>query len=461
MNTQSTLEPALQPARKRLSSNTWIIIVASALMLGFAIYAAFNWFEIVEDEVQIGAKGEAATNPYFGLQNFLIASGATIVLSNKSRELALGLSDKIAPPQVLMLGDRRLTEMTPARVDSILNWVRAGGHLIVEAEQPTLEDPVLNRYAIDRKHLVWRKGKFVEVTRKAMAENEEAVENAPESVTDENADKAPPTATEDAPPAVPRGFNALRPPKPRATKITLADGTPFTARFEPYQNVLLLPPVPSAPSAKTEAKRQLVKDREGGRLVEIVDGLGRVTVLSNFDLLTFNNLENNDHAELIWHLVSNANRDKPRILVALNKQSDGFWKWMTTHAWMVATSSLVLLLFWLWRVVPRMGPLAVPEAHARRSLLEHMVAAGAFLAKQKQWQALLAPVRSRFIQQYKSRHPRAINMRDADFVQYASRQLQIDENQLARVLFVPVASRHEAMLVLRQLIALFSQLETR
>ena len=455
MSTPSTLPPALN-SQSRLSSNAWIIIISSALMLGFAIYATFNWFEIVEDEVQIGAKGEAATNPYFGLQKFLTASGATIVLSNKSRELALGLSDANSPSQVLMLGDRRLSEMTPARVDRILNWVQAGGHLIVEAEQPTLEDPLLARYAIERKHLVWRKGKFVEVTRQAMRKNEDAVDDESKSEGDKNTDNPPPKS-EAEPPIPPRGFRGIKPPQPSATKVTLADSTHFRARFEPYQNVLLLP----LPNANAEDKRMLVTDREGGRLVEFADGRGRITVISNLDFLTFNHLENNDHAELIWHLVSNANSVKPRILMALNKQTDGFWKWMTTHAWMVAVSGLVLLLFWLWRVLPRMGPLLLPEAHARRSLLEHMVAAGAFLAKQNQWQALLAPVRSRFIQQFKLRHPRAINMSDAAFVEYASHQLQLDENQIARTLFVPVASRHEAMLVLRQLTPLFSQLATR
>ncbi len=447
---------SIKPSPKRLSSNAWIMISVGALMLGFAIYAAFNWFEIVEEEILVGAKGEAVTNPYLGLQQFLTASGATLVLTNKSRELELGLSSDSARPTVLILGDRRLAEMTPARVKKMNDWVRAGGHLIVEAEQPALDDPVLAHYAIERKHLVWRKGKFVEVSRKAMEENENS-EDAPESRTDENANKNFPTSTEAAPPAMPRGLNASRPPKPRAVKITLADGTPFTARFEPYQNVLLR----QLPIAKTEDKRQLVTDREGGRMVEFTDGLGRVTVFSNLDLLTYNNLENNDHAELIWHLVSNSNSIKPRILVALNRQSDGFWRWMMSNAWMVAISGFTLLLFWLWRVMPRMGPMALPEAATRRSLMEHMVAAGAFLAKQNQWQALVDPVRGRFIHHYKRRHPRTMNMSETAFVQYASRHLQIDENQLARLLLVPVASRHEAMMVLRQLIPLFELVSKR
>ena len=100
--------------------------------------------------------------------------------------------------------------------------------------------------------------------------------------------------------------------------------------------------------------------------------------------------------------------------------------------------------------------MALPVANGRRSLLEHMVAAGAFLANQKQWQALLDPVRNRFIHQYKTRHPRTMNMSDVEFVKHASRHLQLDENQLARILFVPVATRQEAMTVLRQLTPLFT-----
>jgi uncharacterized membrane protein len=458
MNAQTIIKPKLN----RLSSNAWIIILVSSLMMGFAIYAVFNWFEIVEEEMLVGAKGEALTNPYFGFQQFLTASGATLTLANKSRELELGLAKDATPPQVLMLGDRRLTEMTPARVKKVNDWVRAGGHLVVEAEQPMLEDPLLAQFAIERKALVWRDGKYIEVPRKQDEKNAEEDDGA-DTDAQKSAEQKQPTDTEvtpqDTPKYAPKQPNRTRreldrymPSKHLSSKVTLADGTPFTAKFEPYQNVLKLPLLTTV----AIDNRHLVSDRDGGRIVEFSDGLGRVTVISNFDFLTYKNLSIDDHAELIWHLVSNANSIKPRIIVALNRQSDGFWKWMTVHAWMVAISSLTLLLFWSWRVIPRMGPMALPEATSRRSLLEHMVAAGAFLAKQKQWQALVSPVRSRFIHHYKHRHPRTMNMHDAAFVQYVSRHLQIDENQLARLLFVPVASRQEAMMVLRQLIPLFS-----
>jgi len=438
--------------KKRLSTNAWVIILVSAVMSACAIYALFNWFEIVEEEMLVGAKGEALTNPYYALQQFLLASGANATLANKSNELDRGLAQPLLPPQVMLLGDRRLTEMTVARVNRINDWVRDGGHLIIEAEQPSLEDRVLAQFAIERNPLVWHKNKLVEIPRKPSAEATETTEDA-----NANANAKKNEAQQQWTPAngAHREFDNLRPLGSRPTRITLADGTPFITKFQPYQNVLKLP-LPAPPTATTIDNRRLVTDRDGGRIIEFQEGLGRVTVISNFDFLTYKNLEDYDHAELIWHLISNANSTKPSILVALNRQSEGFWKWLTTHAWMVAISGLVLLLVWLWRVIPRMGPMALPEPTSRRSLLEHMVAAGAFLAKQKQWQALLNPVRAKFIQRYRYRHPRTLNMSDVDFLQHVARHLQVDENQLARLLFVPVATRQEALMVLRQLISLFT-----
>ncbi|NJR72206.1 MAG: hypothetical protein HC782_03905, partial [Gammaproteobacteria bacterium] len=101
----------------------------SAVLSAFAVYAAFNWFELVEEEELVGANGEALTNAYFGLQQFLVASGASITLANKSNELdrSLAQTEPSLQPRIMLLGDRRLAEMTANRVNKIIDWVRGGG----------------------------------------------------------------------------------------------------------------------------------------------------------------------------------------------------------------------------------------------------------------------------------------------------------------------------------------------
>jgi hypothetical protein len=473
-----------KPVRKRLSTNAWIIIAVSALISVFLIYAVFNYFEIVDDTVEVGAKGEAKTNPYFGLQKFLAASGATVTLSNKTVELenVLAIDQPMQPikNKVLMLGDRRLAEMRRERVDKIVDWVGTGGHLIVEAEQYYLADPLLARWGIGVRQLVYRKGKYVE--RETSNDDETINEGTPLAAPpdDANAENRADKNT-GAPDADSKRQNkALPPPSERAfdllaekiamkrfpTTIVLADGTPFTVRFQPYQNLVLDTGAKAVESQTEQAASSnkfipprdilpkdiaLIRDRDGGRIIKFSHGLGKVTVLSNFDLMTYKNMGESDHAELIWHLVSSGNTAVPQVILALSRQGEGFLSWMLTHAWMVAVSAITLLLVWLWRVIPRMGPLAVPVPIARRSLIEHIVATGAYLVKKKQWQSLVAPLRLKFMLAFKARHPRVINMSESAMLQYAARQLQVDENVLARVLFIPVSNLIETLDVIRKL----------
>jgi hypothetical protein len=503
-----------KPRREPLSRNAWVIIIAAALMLGMGIYAAFNWFQIVDEEETIGAEGEAATNQYLALERLFLASGSTVTRSNKSVEFDKLLSANAQP--VMILGDRRLAQMRAERVAQLAAWVQAGGHLIVEAEQPELEDPVLAYWGIDRKRLVWRAGKYVEVDRRKPIDedfddvNEDAKKGANETTitppssndgkpadgaNDEPADevkscKAPTAedATDDTAPIISpnedtnkadaepdkvvkpesknhsRSRNARRnspfdfsaKPEYNATTVTLMDGMSFSARFFAYQNIALLP-LP-ARFDNQPLDRQLAKDREGGRIVEFNDGLGKVTAISNFDFMVRRSLRHDDHAELIWHLVSEGNSKKPAVMLAVHPQGDGFWTWMTTHAWMVATSALILLLVWLWRVIPRMGPLAPALTNNRRSLSEHVGAAGRFLAARNHWQSMIQPVRSRVIAQMKRRHPRTVMMSDAEKVRYLSKLMAVNEDDMMRILFIPVANRHECLYAIAQLIHLSRKL---
>jgi Domain of unknown function (DUF4350) len=493
-----------KPRREPLSKNAWVIIIAAALMLGLGIYAAFNWFQIVDDEVTVGAEGEAATNPYLALERLLVASGSAVTRSNKSGEFDKLLSANSQP--VMILGDRRLAQMRAERVAQLAAWVQAGGHLIVEAEQPELEDPVLEYWGIDRKRLVWRAGKNVEVDRRKPI-NEDVEEpdestspkpdeaSATDGVSNDTSDdvKSRPAPADDMPadddksaPAIAPTNNQLRQdadkpdvdvqpnrdrdgkqtrttrfnfsakPEAKKTSITLSDGLNFSARFLPYQNVALkkLP----AQIRDNTMPRHLITDREGGRMVELGHGQGKVTVISNFDFMTWRSLRVDDHAELIWHLVSEGNSKKPAVVLAVYPQGDGFWTWMTTHAWMVAVSGLVLLLVWLWRVIPRMGPLAPVMTNNRRSLSEHVGAAGRFLAARNQWQSMIQPVRSRVIAQMKRRHPRTAMMSDAEQVRYLSTLMAVNEDDVMRILFIPVASRHECLYAITQLIHLSRKL---
>ena len=451
--TDNTNKAAATRKSRRFSNEMWMMIVAASILLAFAIYAALNWFVLVEEVALVNAKGEAVTNPYLVLERLAVAAGASVQRSNKSAELDHHLSSSVAMKSaVLMLGDRRLAEMRPTRVAEIVAWVRAGGHLIVEAEQPSLDDPILANWGVDRKKLVWRNGKYTELDRRKSIDDQapaiEEANNSEQTSSDEftldtelTPDRRPPKGESSR---GARGIPFLPAPQQHPSDITMADGMSFRMHFRPYQNLYLSADSPALTG-------DIVSDKYGKRLLDFMDGNGRVTVISNFDFMIYRNLREHDHAELIWHLLSNSGATKPRLLLSVYRQGDGLWQWLADHARMIIVSALSLLLLCLWRIVPRFGAPLPAVMDVRRDFSGHVVASGVFMMNRHAWTSLITTMRNRFLHVLKQQHPRTSQMTDSQRIAYLAAQLNASEDDVARALHVQVASRRETIAVIRQL----------
>jgi hypothetical protein len=473
----ATAMPPPKPPRNTLSRTAWAWIISSAILLGFSIYAAFNWFEIVDDEQWIGVRGEALTNPYLALERFLVERNVPLEKISRTKGIDAATTDPASRDAVMLLGDRRLAKMSRARVDAITAWVQAGGHLIVEAEQPELDDPVLLQWHVDRRRLVYRNGKYIERPRVRQENEDELFGDEPsgdETTTEEKDEKNADDAKEPKPRADPQRNQSkpsveVRPQRgnmrqrgfmdfsvgpddtPSIVSTQNADGTLsiFEVHFAPYQN---LKPLPLGSGSK--GKRDLISDHHGGRIVEIQQGKGRVTIISNFDFLVRKQLAEADHAEFIWDLITGDRASPPVVKMALRNENSGLGAWLYQNAWMALIAGVTLLLLWIWRVLPRFGPLAASPSLARRSIREHLHAAGRFLAKHTEWDALVSPARQRLLTQLTRQMPRlgAMDMRTQ--VETIARALEITDEEVARTLFVKAASRRDAFYALAGIIKL-------
>lgn len=456
--------PNGQP-RHLFSRRTWSWILVGVVLLAAALFAASRWIEVVEETEWVGVKGEAATNPYLALERLLAVKGANTVRAAKSDQLDL----QLRKPEVgvLLLGANRLPSMTPERVDAIGAWVEQGGRLVIEAERPLFGDPLLARWSIARKPLVWRGGKYAEVDK---AGSGPSVENP---AAPDNADEAEPQSPQEYV-VKPRNEARNRPlpitpgqwvqPQAQASQIRLADGTSFKAIFYAFQNLLVTPANPSGQVATNPgATAEVAHDRLGGRIVQMQVGRGHVTAISNFDFVQWKELGKADHAELIWHLLTGG-ETKPAgqattMLLMLQPSTIGLGSWLREHAWMVLLSVAVLLFCWIWHVLPRFGPLLPPVLPPRRSLREHIRAAGGWLASRSEWMVLVTPVRARFWARLAHRHPRTALMSDVERLDYAARLCGLTLNETRRLLMAKVDSRRECLYVIRWLMLLTTRLD--
>jgi hypothetical protein len=533
-----------KPPRQPWSLKTWLLILLGASLIGIFIYIAFNWYEIVEEDEWVGAQGEAATNPYYAFERFLSGRG----LTKESLKRTTGIDQFIAQPdaekRLLILGDRRLAQMSASRVAAIADWVQRGGHLFVEAEQAYLEDPLLKVWGVDRRRLVWQKGKLVERPRVSNEDEEDALDedlfnsdkhpsgkdknstektesnrppdNAANQGTDsaskdaqkdssktdeteeagegkerkEPSSQSPSASSQPRTPGAPvdnptpppyRAPNQEAKPLPRDSQtrnsifarmagrpaedtsiveLTQADNSKaiFSVSFFAYQNIALEPhwDIP-----KTMRDRQFVSDHHGGRVMQLKDGKGHVTVLSNFDLMVIKSLGENDNAEFVWHLLAHDKPAKPIVGLALKNSGEGFMKWAREHAWMVVISAIVLLLIWIWNVLPRFGPMRETPELDRRSLREHLDAAGRFLTKYREWAAMVGAARTRVSQHITRQHPRVVSLLPHEQARYIAEKTGATEADIARILFSEPTSIRDVLFILSGVIKLESAIQRK
>ena len=108
------------------------------------------------------------------------------------------------------------------------------------------------------------------------------------------------------------------------------------------------------------------------------EGEGMVAVVSDFDFATNSEIGKLDHARFVVELARFAQRSGP-VIFFNNPGRPSLMKWLGTHAWAPLSAAGLTLILWLWKIVPRFGPVAPDPERARRRLLDHLRASGRFL----------------------------------------------------------------------------------
>ena len=120
----------------------WAVVIAIA-MLGGTVWFFAN-FERVPDREWTGYSGEARRNGFLAAERLLDRMGLAV------RHLKTPIELRELPPNGTLLLPARRNALAPAERERLLEWVRGGGHLIVESENHRLPDPILEALAVGR-----------------------------------------------------------------------------------------------------------------------------------------------------------------------------------------------------------------------------------------------------------------------------------------------------------------------
>jgi len=119
-----------------------------------------------------------------------------------------------------------------------------------------------------------------------------------------------------------------------------------------------------------------IDSEAGTRLAALRHGAGSVLVATSLDFMRNALIGELDHAELAWALAGRGAAHE--ILVLGPLEAPSLLEWLRVNAWQALAGAALLLALWLWRIVPRFGPLSPDPAPGRRRLLDHLRAAGRF-----------------------------------------------------------------------------------
>ena len=301
-----------------------VLLVVAVGLSGTAWFLATH--ERVTETEWTGFTGEAKRNPWLAAQRLL---SRMEIPAEEVRTLP-GL--RSLPPRATLIVPRAHQTVSASLREALVAWVHNGGHLIVEAEPLVQDDSLLDAFDVQRSAIT--------------------PDQTQRRIGDRN--------------------------KPPPYEIKLPNAVAPAA--------LDMRPSVSLQSADTWFR---AGDASGTSLVAKKIGSGMVTAISDLRYLTNNAIGTRDHAQFLWDLVrldqAGAAHSQPvdkgqQTVLFFNRPGKlSLPDWLRTHAWAPLTGGAIALVLWLWRSIPRFGPIAPDAGRGRRSLLDHLRASGRFL----------------------------------------------------------------------------------
>jgi hypothetical protein len=327
-----------------------LLVAGAVLLLALLTIWLGSQLQRYEDVVEHGPAPQARSNDYLAAELFLRDLGLQVA----RHDGIAGLETLPNSGQtLLLLGDRR--NMTPRQTERLLDWAAAGGHLVVVAER--LWDEKTGKSGdllLDRLNLQQYSTRDLD---------EEA--QAPQSSTAEQ--------------------------HPQLTKLYLEnESAPAYLAFDTDFHLY---------DADNRA-HAWANSAGATHMLQLQHGNGLVTALTDSWIWQNRNIDEYDHAWLLWYLTQDS-----EVTLVHRSEHDGLLAQLRKHFPETLTALGLLILFALWHVGQRFGPLLPAASPARRQLQEHLRGSAEFLLRHGREQSLLQRLQQDIQRRANVRHP--------------------------------------------------------
>jgi hypothetical protein len=359
-------------------SRRTLFYIGAALLLVFGllgIYLLSNLSSYPET-VKHGPAPEARANPYLAAEQFLQQRGLQV-----QRADGLDVLKQLpsAGQTLLLLGDRN--SMTPKQAERVLAWAAKGGHLLFVAERLWDEeegssgDLLLDHLGIQQ------------YESEALDEDTNAA--ADESAAAEDETSTAPTA--EAEPAVAADASSDDSPYPQLTQLYLEnEDAPAYFNFDTDFHLY---------DAEDRAHAWANSDA-ATHLLQLYHGDGLISVVSDSWIWENANIGEYDNAWLLWYMTQDS-----QVTLLYRADRDNLLSLLTEHFPQALVSLALLLVFALWHLGQRQGPMLQPVTRNRRQLQEHVRASADFLLRHNGQSSLLQGLQQDIQRRARHRHP--------------------------------------------------------
>ncbi len=177
---------------------------------------------------------------------------------------------------------------------------------------------------------------------------------------------------------------------------------------------------------------------QGDVYVRLRYGYGSADVVSDLGFLTNGSLENEANVAFARQVLQ-PNFGAGTVHLIYRADMPPWWRLLLERGWPVWVPLLIALFAWLWARMQRFGPLLPSPALARRSLVEHVRAAGEHAMRYGRGPALYQAVREAFDARLRRRDPLAAALNGAAQLEAIAARASMPAHQVQEALQTPKA----------------------
>jgi len=349
--------------------------ISLKLVFGLLLLCALGWLvyvniEFYEETEESSWSVEALRNPYLAAEHFMQNSGIDVTDVDSLARL-----DSLNSVGTLFFSDVNQVQ-GPRQLGEVLNWLEGGGNVIYSANSTAHDDDLLLQTF------------GVEVDWADTASGDEDEERSlSETMRDFNRQLEQGKSRDEI--ARSLGENQIS-----LTRVIFDDDIGELEIAFANSRILTHPQIADAghDAGEHQPFSWSVSDY-GVHMLQFEVGNGLLTIVSDPKIWTSYQIDQHDHAYLLW-LLSSQQGD---FAVLGSVVRDSIWSLMTKNASELLIAGGLMILLWIWAESHRFGRLVPRDESRTRALGEHFSSVSQYLWHRRDGAYLVAPLRQQVL----------------------------------------------------------------